>query len=102
MIGPNRKARWASMVLVVGLTSLSTVRPAHAGTITAASCQKVDVQNAINAAVNGDTVAVPAGTCTWAERASWINKNIHVKGAGIGQTVIVGNALFAIEASVNP
>ncbi len=34
---------------------------AHAATITAASCEQADVQAAIDAAVDGDTVQVPAG-----------------------------------------
>ena len=102
MMGLNVKARSASLLVVVAVMSLSTVRSALGGTITAATCNKADVQNAVNAAANGDTVAVPAGTCTWAERVIWTNKAITVMGAGIGQTVIVGNSLFGIEASANP
>jgi len=102
MIALNVKARCTSLVVVVAVMSLSTVRSASGGTVPAASCNKTDVQNAINAAVDGDVVAVPAGTCTWAERLTWTNKRIHVMGAGIGQTVILGNGLFLIEASANP
>jgi len=34
-------------------------------TITAPTCQSVDVQAALDQAVDGDTVLVPPGTCTW-------------------------------------
>ena len=44
--------------------------PAHAqGTFTAASCNRSDVNAVINGpthtAVNGDTIIIPAGSCTW-------------------------------------
>src|SRR3990167_2350235 len=42
----------------------------HATDINAASCSSADVQNAINAASNGDRVLVPAGTCTWTTAVS--------------------------------
>lgn len=76
---------------------LMAVRAA-ARTITAASCSPQDVQAAIDAASDGDTVAVPPGTATW--RTSRQNrpavvisrrgreKQITLKGAGMGKTII--------------
>lgn len=67
---------------------------AHAATITAASCSAADVQAAINQAQDGDTVVVPAGTCSWVAKdtgkasISFSNKAITIQGAGIDQTII--------------
>ncbi|MFQ6101991.1 MAG: hypothetical protein ACE5OS_12270, partial [Anaerolineae bacterium] len=58
------------------------------------TCDQDDVQAAVDAAVDGDFVLVPAGHCTWttpvaATPAVEIDgKGITVQGAGIGQTVI--------------
>src|SRR5574341_310893 len=40
----------------------------QAATIAAASCSRTDVNAAISNASDGDTVLVPAGTCTWDQR----------------------------------
>lgn len=53
---------------VVGLLSLLLLGRAgvvEAGTVTATSCATAAVQAAITAAVDGDTVMIPGGTCTW-------------------------------------
>ncbi len=62
--------------------------PTQAATINAASCSSSDVQTAINSASTGDTVAVPAGSCTWTTTVSFISKGITLQGAGIGVTNI--------------
>jgi hypothetical protein len=75
-----------------------------AATQTAASCAQSAVQSAVNAAVNGDTVVVPAGTCTWTAPVSITNKTITLRGAGSGTggTKIVHGGgdytLVAVEA----
>lgn len=55
------------------------------GTYTAASCNLSDVNAVINGpthtAVNGDTIIVPAGTCTWTSGLS-ISKGITLTGSG--------------------
>jgi hypothetical protein len=63
--------------------------PPPGDTITAASCALPDVQAAINAAVDSNTVVIPAGTCTWASSLVITGKILVIKGAGIDQTVIV-------------
>jgi hypothetical protein len=67
-----------------------SVASAGGATINAASCSRTDVGNAVAAAVNGDTVQVPAGTCTWTSNLS-LTKGVHLIGAGIGKTNITGN-----------
>lgn len=70
--------------------SLLFAPAAHAAsTITATTCKGPDVQAAINTARDGDTVAIPAGTCTWTTQVVVTGKGITLQGAGIGQTTIV-------------
>jgi hypothetical protein len=54
----------------------------------AKSVSLADVQAAIRAAGDGDTVSVPAGTATWTGTLN-ITKNITLQGAGPGSTVII-------------
>jgi hypothetical protein len=63
---------------------------ADAATHTAASCNASAVQSAINNASNGDTVQIPAGTCTWNSQLT-ITKGIQLLGAGVDVTVLVDN-----------
>ena len=60
-------------------------------TIPAANTSQAAVQAAIDAAVNGDTVNVPAGSATWTAPVTISGKSLTVKGAGVGQTIITGN-----------
>ncbi len=76
-------------VLMVVLASISATASARgAETINAASCSRNDVQNAINSAQDGDTVAIPSGNCTWTSQVQINNKGITLRGAGVGHTVI--------------
>src|SRR5262249_35179905 len=60
---------------------------ALAATITAATCGSADVAKALNSASEGDTVAIPAGQCTWTANVS-TSKRLTIQGAGPGQTII--------------
>jgi hypothetical protein len=72
--------RIAGTVLFVLL--LSAVN-AGAATITAASCSPSAVQAALNQASAGDTVSIPAGTCSWTSGVVWTAPaNVTVRGAG--------------------
>jgi hypothetical protein len=60
--------------------------------INAASCSRADVQTAINTAVDGDRVLIPAGTCTWTTQVTLDPaKAITIQGAGIDVTTIIDN-----------
>ena len=73
---------------------------AGAATVNATSCSQANVQTAVSVAVDGDTVLVPAGSCSWSNGVSWSNKNINVIGAGIGNTVITpAGDVFSITAT---
>jgi hypothetical protein len=56
-----------------------------APTLIAASCSQTDVQAAIDQAADGDTVVVPAGTCTWGNPA-----NSPVAPVSIGRDPVTG------------
>jgi len=75
---------WLAVVLLLfgGLAA-----PADA--VNANSCARGDVITAINNAPNGDTVTVPAGTCTWSTTVTLPStKDLTLKGAGMNATVI--------------
>lgn len=57
-------------------------------TIYASSCSRSDVQMAINSANDGDTVEIPAGSCTWTSAVVINNKKLTLRGAGILTTII--------------
>ena len=56
----------------------------------AKSLTQADVQRAVDAAINGDVVQLPAGTATWTAAVTITGKFITVQGAGIDKTTIVG------------
>ena len=60
----------------------------QASTVTAKSASSTDVSSAIASARDGDTVAVPAGTASWASTLT-ITKGITLQGAGNGATVFL-------------
>ena len=67
---------------------------ASAATVSATSCAQANVQSAVNSAADGDTVSVPAGSCSWSGTISWSNKNVSVIGAGKDVTNISCSACF--------
>lgn len=56
--------------------------------VTAASCSWDDIRSAVDQAQPGDTVHVPAGTCTWT-KTFLLNKAVTLMGAGMDVTTIV-------------
>jgi hypothetical protein len=60
------------------------------GTFTAASCNRSDVNSVINGpthtAVNGDTIIIPAGSCTWTSGITISGKGIDITGTGTPNT----------------
>lgn len=65
---------------------------AKAATWTASSCSSTAVQAAINQASAGDTVVIPAGSCTWTTQVSW---TVPSKSGAVttlqGQTTCTGS-----------
>ena len=81
--------RIQSIALVVG-SICGAVNYSWAATINAASCSQSAVQTAINSASNGDTIKIPAGSCTWGTTVSLnaSSRNLNLQGSGIGNTII--------------
>jgi hypothetical protein len=82
---------WRSLVCWVAVMPLLAVTFSVQGaTINARSVALTDVATAINAAANGDTVVLPAGTATWTAAIA-VTKGISIIGAGKDVTVITAS-----------
>ena len=89
------------LVLMAFLCNFTYVAKANAATINASSCSQADVQSAINSASDGDTVMVPAGSCTWGSTVIIPNtKGLRISGAGQSSTIIRGSANPNIRVNV--
>lgn len=80
------------LVVLTGLSIIlwASMTGAYAASITASSCSQTAVSAAVTAAAVGDTVVVPAGTCTWTTKLT-ITKGLTLKGAGVGSTTITAS-----------
>jgi hypothetical protein len=75
-------------LVLAALALLIVESPAHATTLTSPTCAFSDVNTTVGSAVDGDTVLIPIGTCSWRQTLVITNKQIILKGAGIDQTII--------------
>lgn len=81
---------WGGITVRTILLLLLLSCNSYAATINAASCSQTDVQAAITAAEDGDTIRVPAGVCTW-DNNIVITKSLKIIGSGKNVTQIVSN-----------
>lgn len=100
MIDLRRSLAAALLVAVagggpIGLTDAET----PTSVVTLPNCAQATVQAALDAAEDGDTVRMPAGTCTWADGVSWTNVNVTLEGAGIDQTVLLCDGCLTITST---
>lgn len=80
------------MFVLVGILVVSFSGGVFGATINAVSCEQTDVQAAIDSAVDGDTVLIPSGECTWDTTVIADGfSSITIQGAGIDQTIIHDN-----------
>jgi hypothetical protein len=93
--------RILTLLLILGPTCCQKAKAQ--GTYTANSCNYSDVNAVINGpthtAVNGDTINIPSGTCTWTSSLS-ISVGISIIGAGASSTTIqdgLNGTLFSIN-----
>lgn len=85
--------------LISFISAVVLVTEAEARAIAAAGCSQQEIQKAIDAAADGDTVLVPAGSAAWTtsheNRPAVVisrkgrEKRITLQGAGIDKTVII-------------
>jgi hypothetical protein len=78
-----RRAAGVAIFMLVGVLG-----SAEGATIDASSCSRADVGAAVSAAKPGDTVRVPAGTCTWTSKLQ-VNMGITLSGAGADSTILL-------------
>jgi hypothetical protein len=78
-------------IFCVGMVALALyVLPtsqAHAASLIAANCSSASVQAAISTAIDGDTVVIPTGSCTWTSGIA-TNKQIVISGQAKGSVLI--------------
>jgi hypothetical protein len=97
---------------ILSLLLLLTPLAAHAQSgapIKAASCSQADVNAVINGpthkAVNGDTIQIPPGSCTWSSGVTISGVGIVITGTGTpntgGDTFGAGNANTTLTESGN-
>jgi len=87
---PNSTALVRCLALIC-LSVIVLCKPVHAqGTYTAASCSQSDVNAVINGpthtAVDGDTIIIPSGSCTWSSGITINGKGIDITGSGTPNT----------------
>jgi hypothetical protein len=82
------------LLLLLILTSSSAWADTHASATCENKTGELTVQAAIDAAAAGDTVTVPAGSCTWDTSLS-ITKGVILQGAGTSSTIITSNLTAA-------
>ncbi len=83
--------RRAFILGATGATACAVMpRSARAATINAASGHATDIQAAVNKALTGDTVQIPAGTFYFTGQV-FAPDGIHIKGAGRDSTYLIKN-----------
>ena len=100
-LGPVLSRRWFSAPAIAGtfvaligvLAILMQLRSPTSDSpiVHAASATAIDVQAAIDLAMDGETVLVPAGTATWKRTLKIDKKGITLQGSGIGETIILAD-----------
>lgn len=61
---------------------------AFGAVLNAPNCERATLITYISDASDGDTIILPAGTCDWTGGVTINNKELYIKGAGAGSTVI--------------
>ena len=79
------------IVFLLGLLGLLLPVVSHSAIITASTCSRNDVQAAVNGAASGDTVNIPAGTCTYTSAVTVTDKSLRLVGAGSSTTILKSN-----------
>jgi hypothetical protein len=86
--------------VLAGAVAALVMNVANGATSNLADCAQATVQSAINSASDGDVLVCPGGSWSWSS-VDLVNKNVTLRGAGIGQTKISLTAAGGIEASAS-
>lgn len=85
------------MRVILAIIIILIASPAFSDTHTADSCSVADVTTAYNAAEDGDTISVPAGSCDWSGGGITLAKAVAVIGATTGcPAACVDNTVLAV------
>jgi hypothetical protein len=80
-------------IFISALVVLTWATRGQATIITAASCSFSHVQAALQDVQDGDTIEIPAGTCTWSQSLvvdiQSVPRSLTLKGAGMDQTILI-------------
>jgi hypothetical protein len=74
-------------IVLAAFATMMLFSQAEAAIVNAASCASAAVASAVAAAQDGDSVHIPAGSCTWTTTLK-VTKGITIAGAGVGSTII--------------
>ncbi|MGZ6433445.1 MAG: hypothetical protein ACXWRE_08920 [Pseudobdellovibrionaceae bacterium] len=79
---------------VIICMAVANVEATFANNLQSASCAQTDVANAVNLALSGDTISIPAGNCTWSgDLTIPNNKKISLMGSGLSTTKITNGGI---------
>gem|GEM_PF-921512 len=78
-----RTGMGSSNALTASTTTTSTT-----STVAARSCSYTDVSAAVQSAVSGQTVTIPAGDCSWGANQLAVPGGVYLQGAGADSTII--------------
>jgi hypothetical protein len=87
------------VIVCFGALGFLPIPIARAATINVATCSQDAINTALNSAVSGDTINVPAGSCTWDELT--ISKQVILSGAGIDISKISCSGGVCADATVS-
>jgi hypothetical protein len=100
-------AQTAAKILVFAVIGTALTAPLSAATYTAANCSQSAVQAAINQELanpmDGDTIAIPAGTCTWTGTtvvSGSFSTSVTIKGAGAVSSTTGGASTTGSDQTV--
>lgn len=95
----TRLIRWSLVAILLGIPFGAE---GQGSIVNAVSCSVAAVQTAINAAVDGGTVVIPAcpGGISWTTTLT-VTKGITIQGGGIGTTVLLDNVSKGDSACAN-
>ena len=89
---------FAQLVIPFGFAIVISAPVTTQGAIYSAASPNVsDIQAKVNVARDGDRIVIPAGTATWKTPLE-VDKNITLRGAGAGATVIIDEVPATLAA----
>jgi len=86
---------FALVIVMATLFGCGPISPACGDTHTATTCGQSDVESAISAASDGDTVEIPAGTCAWSSTVTITDRELTIRGQSLTSPTITGKMVVS-------